>query len=231
MGNGTLRGNLGRGLRLIQTIMDAKNIKVACCGPSGSGKTTLCQGLQKELGLRFIPSSVGLIFGESQKKKLAEFGYENKGHQNVINMSNANPEFGKLFQEYALEARNSLISNGADQLIVDRSPVDNVTYASLQCLHNWTEEEFEKFYGFALDSLCHLTHIIYVKSVCPDIEVNFSRVANKHYQHMVDQVFEYYLAKMSREAGIHGPKILVIDTWPENPMDRVIQAKEFILED
>jgi len=208
--------------------MDAKNIKVACCGPSGSGKTTLCNLLSEQLHLRFIPSSVGLIFTDQQKEHLAEFGYKNMGHQNVINLSNANPEFGKTFQQYALEARANILSYGADQMILDRSPVDNLTYASLQCGHNFTEKEFEKFFEEALEAFENLTHLIYVKSVCPDIEVNNSRVANLYYQRMVDRVFEYYLTELQGTTEC-GPKVLVIDTWSDDPQDRAELAKKFIL--
>lgn len=203
----------------------SKQLKLCCTGTSGSGKTTLSKIIAGLTGIEFIPSSVGLIMNEEQKAILrSRFNYDNIGHKNVINLSSSDPLFGKTFQMIALSNRSDLIEKKAS-FIMDRSPIDNVTYMLTQCSHNMSEMEIESFIRLAQRAYVKLDGVIYIKPCQPGgkIEDNQSRVANKYYQSMVDSVFQMvydtYFSKL--QVLTH-----IIDFWGLE--EREFEALRFI---
>lgn len=200
--------------------MENPNFKIAMFGPSGGGKTTLAKLIPLLVPVTFIPGSVHKIFTEEQQQELLQYGYVcgEAGHRRVINLSSINPEFGGKFQKYAILERRKMILE-KDNFVTDRSPVDNLTYFHLQCSHNQSEQAIRDMIDICQDTYSNLTHAIYVKSVLPEgvaIEDNESRVPNKYFQVMVDQIFEAFYFRyfaFPTNMPVKAPKVLVIDFW------------------
>jgi hypothetical protein len=187
-------------------------MKIAMFGPSGGGKTTLTKIIPTLVPVTYIPGSVYThLLSYNQKEELAsKYGYIGTGHQAVINLSSINPAFGGDFQKFALMQRRKLIENN-NNFVTDRSPIDNLTYFHLQCSHNQTEKATEDFIRYTQELYQELTHAIFVRTVNPQgIEDNDSRVANIHYQRMVDSVFEFLFKRYFQDLPV---KTLVLDTW------------------
>ena len=201
-------------------------MKVAMMGHSGSGKTTQCLLLNNRMGLAFTANSAGLIIPAVVQQKLHnKYGWSQSGHADVIRLSNINPGFGLDFQDAVLEARTNFIMDN-DDFIIDRSPVDNVTYFLLQASHLQSERSCQKFIETAQYAYRKLTHVVLLSNPSGEIEDNGSRVANSVYQGMVASVFNYVFEKYFK--GLEkGPKVLILDTWGEIE-DRYTQISSFL---
>lgn len=201
-------------------------MKIAMFGPSGGGKTTLTKIIPTLVPVEYIPGSVytHLLDFEQKERLKNKYGYIGTGHRAVINLSSINPEFGGDFQLYAAMQRRKLIEEN-DDFVTDRSPIDNLTYFHLQCSHNQTEEATTDFIRYCQEVFKGLTHAVYVKTTNPNgIEDNDSRVANIHYQRMVDSVFEFLFKTYFLPLGV---PCLVIDSWDLN--GRIDSLKDFFL--
>lgn len=190
-------------------------MKIAMSGSSGSGKTTLGNWIADEFNLKHIPCSAGDLLDGNDLSFLKEsFNYEgNEGHYGVIKRSAENGEFGYLFQNMLLNNRTHLISNN-DDFIMDRSPVDNLTYFISQVgFHPGMEDRLaEIFIQKCFRAWNMLTHVIYVKAVQPGkVENNGSRIVNKYWQQAIDAQFDHWFKTLFFTDK--NPKILRINFW------------------
>lgn len=199
-------------------------LKIALSGPSGLGKTTLCKFIESEFDVVHLSTSAGDILNYYDKKVLGDrFGYSGKGHQNVINLSSQYPEFGKLFQVMVLNRRGSQINNNSG-FVIDRTPIDNVSYMLTQNAHNMGEEDVKLFIQRAQEYYQGLTHVIQIRysSDIPGIEDNNSRIPNVYYQRFISDVFMGVFSRYF--SNLTGPKVITIDFWS------LIQRKELVKE-
>lgn len=179
----------------------ALDLKVALCGPSGSGKSTLATKISELKGLRYTENSAGLLLSpEDQEFLMNQYGWTKSGHKDVIKLSHQNSGFAWEFQWRLLLTRMVFIQNNHN-FVIDRSPVDNLTYFLLQSAIMVTPELTEKFIWWAQKALEGLTHIIFIPTMLTgEIENNGSRIANYEYQRLVTASFEHvwdtYFARM-----------------------------------
>lgn len=189
-------------------------ILIGFTGPSGSGKTTLAKWLSQEnfgdnVEIHYFEGSASLTHTEAQRKYLTEtYGYEPKGHQNVINLSSQNPDFGYDFQKLLALGREERINdylNGLDDdgklhiVITDRTFIDIMVYTSLQCGHNLSQKQHLDILNSCEQKQKSLFDLTIV--VAPNenwTEDNGSRVSNNTYQNtVVMPVVDYFGRKLS----------------------------------
>jgi len=203
-----------------------KRMKIAFAGPSGLGKTTLAHLVADRLKIAHPSTSAGDIFTREDKYNLKDlYGYEGKGHQNVINLSASDPEFGVTFQNVLLSRRAKQIEDN-NPVVLDRCPIDNVVYMLTQAGHNMRETQVNEFINRAQLAYLELSHVIMIRysSDIPFIEDNKSRVPNRYFQQYISDVFGgVYVRYFSH---IIGPRVIEIDFW--NLEERVKTALAFI---
>jgi len=163
-------------------------------GPSGSGKTTLAKKVSERLNIPFIETSAGKVLSAEAKDKLkgmCPLWSGEGGHSQVIQLSAIYPDFGYAFQEAILNARGTLLFTNS-QVILDRGPVDNLTYFLLQVGPFITNSSvLENFIEKCKRIQRQVTHLIRVPSLFPEIEDNNSRIASTHFQRLSSAVFDY----------------------------------------
>lgn len=187
-------------------------MKIAFTGASGSGKTTLVKHVSKELGIPHFSGSSGDLKIDSDKKYLFDkYGFSGEaGHLNVIQESHKNPEFGFELQCMIQERRAELIRDH-DNLITDRSPLDNWVYFLLQSAPYQTDEVVEEFMEKCINAMRSLDFVIYIPSMIP-IENNGSRVTTLHYQRAMDSIFNKYWLEFKIRLETNGPVMSKIET-------------------
>lgn len=205
-------------------------MKIGLTGPSGSGKTTLATYIQSIVpGMEFVAGSASLMHSERSKAHLKiTYGYEALGHKAVINKSNENPKFGYDFQALLLKDREEKLS-GMNNIITDRTPVDNLTYFMLQCAHNQSEHSVTMFISNAVKAIRNigLTHLVLVSPCDGWTEDNDSRVANNYYQHTVYSVFQHVIKRYFWQAlEDHGIGFLDLYFWDLEQRKSIL--KQFI---
>jgi hypothetical protein len=171
------------------------NCRIALCGASGSGKSTMARVIAEELGIPYKENSAGLLLKPEQQDDLVrKYGWTKSGHRDVIRLSNINPGFAWDFQYELLKTRAEFIA-GNNPFVIDRSPVDNITYFLLQTSHLVEQKMCETFFAEAQRAMMPITHLIFLPTENPGhwVEENDSRIANYHYQRMVTSVFEHVL--------------------------------------
>jgi len=201
-------------------------MKIAFAGPSGLGKTTLAHLVADRLKIDHPSTSAGDIFTREDKFNLKDaYGYEGKGHQNVINMSAMDPEFGMTFQNVILNRRAEQIEN-INPVVLDRCPIDNVVYMLTQVAHNIHEASVKEFINKAQMAYMQLTHVIIIRYSpdIPFIEDNDSRVPNRYFQQYISDVFGGVYTRYF--SHIIGPMVMEIDFW--NLENRVNTVLEFV---
>jgi thymidylate kinase len=206
-------------------------MKIVCAGPSGSGKTTLAKAIAKELNLKFIENSAGLVMLPEDKESLKNrYMYTGAhGQKGVINQSHLNPSFGFDFQYSILRARTKLLAEN-DNIVLDRSPLDPIVFYLNQVAHNQTQFLSESFIESAAQIFLNsgITHLIRIPLLNPErtIEDDNSRVPNWYFQKKVDYLFDlaielvgvYFEKNLNLEGTIHGkglslPKVHRVNTW------------------
>jgi adenylate kinase family enzyme len=187
--------------------------KICFAGPSGIGKTTLCKYLDEKIEEPWKSTSAGDILNKQEKEVLRkEFGYSAQGHKNVINLSSKEPDFGKVFQNMVLRARNRQLET-SEGIILDRSPLDNLVYMLTQASHNMSEDEVFRFITearWAWEKLDYVFIILHSDDV-PGVEDNNSRVPNRYFQKYISDVFRGTYFKYLQD--IQGPIVNIIDFW------------------
>jgi len=203
--------------------MEQKPLKIAFSGPSGLGKTTLCKFVSDRFEVSHLSTSAGDIMNNQDKELLGKkFGYHSQGHKAVINKSSANPDFGIAFQNMILARRAHQISDN-NNMVIDRSPLDNVSYMLSQIAHNMTESGIQTFVEEAQEAWRELTHVIIIKhsNDIPRIEDNGSRVPNKFFQQYISDVFSGTYFRFF--ANQPGPQVIFIDYWDLNDRKRLVE--------
>jgi len=206
--------------------------KIAIAGPSGTGKTTIAEYIAQTLGVRHITSKETRVVSDDIKdrwaKKYLYFG--DCGHKRLINLQNEFPQFGMEWQEEMLYARGRVIKENTN-FIMDRSPIDSLTYMLNQVSHNVYDPKYiDSFIKNVADQLRELTHVIFIPYSNPDwVEENGSRIASVPFQKLMSSSFEHviseylvkhvYKVEFSPEGRLtHGripwkPGLLVLDMW------------------
>lgn len=211
-------------------------MKVAFTGSSGSGKTTLVCWVSEEFGLKHISGSAGDVLKQEDKDYLkSAYGYPGDlGHPGVIVKSANDVEYGYKNQVLLQKRRAEIISNNFN-FVIDRSPLDNLTYMINQVgfHHSITDPIVKQFAENCLRAWNMLTHVIFVRACQPyseGIENNKSRVSNWWYQKSIDAQFSNWLyewfIRENSNRGIKGPEILVISFWDLEK--RKIAIKQFL---
>lgn len=193
--------------------MDKRELRIAFAGPSGLGKTTLGRIVAKRLKLQHPSTSAWDVLSEVDKRYLYEnFGYTQKGHRNVINLSNSVPNFGTEFQRLVLEARIKQIHNSPNT-VLDRCPIDNIVYMLSQVSHNMQEGRVQYLIEQAQRAYQMLTHVIIIKysSDIPFIADNNSRVTNRYFQQYISDVFGGVYNRYFSQ--LVGPRVIALDFW------------------
>ncbi len=193
--------------------MEKEKMRICFAGPSGLGNSTLAHVIAKRLKLPHPSTSAGDLFTYDDKVFLKEnFDYEGKGHKSVINLSSTSPDFGIYFQQLLLNRRSEQIKS-YDRVVLDRSPIDNVTYMLTQAAHNMDEKRVLEFITEAQSvylELDYLILIIYSHDI-PLIEDNKSRIPNRYFQIYISDVF---MGTFNRYfSHIIGPRVITIDFW------------------
>lgn len=174
-------------------------MKIAFAGPSGSGKTTLVKYIEEDFKLKWLNGSSGQLKTEQENKTLTELGLKvGGGHQQVIQSGHANPEAAWLNQDRILTNRANLFADN-DNFVTDRSPIDVLVYATIQCGPYVDDHRLTDLVKDAFQACKHLTHIIYIPTMLYPIENNGSRITNYLYQKAMGKVFEMYLEMMEQE--------------------------------
>lgn len=189
-------------------------MKIAFSGPSGLGKTTLCKYVQQEFGTPWLSTSAGDILSPEVKDHFKVlFQYKGSGHRDVINLSSQYPSFGAQFQQFLLEARGLQIKDN-ETFIIDRCPIDNVSYMLSQNSHNMDEDKVRSFISKAQEIYRELDIVIQIRfsSEIPSIEDNGSRVSNRFYQQYMSDVFTGVFSRYFAPS-LQGPKVYTIDFW------------------
>lgn len=198
--------------------------KIACVGPSGSGKTTMAEYLAKKLNMKFIRNSAGLIIPKATQEQLFErYGWSKSGHKDVIRLSHINPEFGLEYQKAILEARTAIIHN-TESFIMDRSPIDNVTYFITQASMYQPIAVCEDFINHAREVAQELTHLFAFHTMDYEVEDNQSRVSNVYFQRSVDAVFDDTLKRYFEKPMKLTTRITHLKTWD------LIEKKSIVLQ-
>jgi len=203
-----------------------KPMKIAFSGPSGLGKTTLANIVADRLEFPHPSTSAGDVFTEHDKFYMRRvFGYEGKGHQNVINMSAEQPKFGYYFQHRLLTLRAEQIAQPGP-FVLDRCPIDNIVYMLTQVGHNLPEDVIRPMIEEAQEAYMALSHIIMIRysNDIPQIEDNDSRVPNRYFQQYISDVFGGVYTRYF--AHIMGPRVITLDFW--RLQDRISTVMEFV---
>jgi len=200
-------------------------MKIVCIGPSGAGKTTLAKWIAEEYGLEFVSSSAWDLLSSEDKSFLKkEYDYKPEGHLNVIRKSFENANFTRDFQVLVEAKRAALLASGLDDMITDRSPIDNVTYYLLQASMMLSDEFTAQFIEAAVETWEeHVDAAIFVNFVNKKIEDNNSRISKVYYQRMTNAVFNYVYTEYFEGKGV---PVLHIDYWDLEK--RKINVKAFI---
>lgn len=192
-----------------------KTKRIFFAGPSGTGKTTLAKFIAEELDLPYLRGSAGHIMSDSVKANLFnQYGWESKGHQNVITMGHQNPAFGKRFQDETLKARVNMIRNKS-HFVTDRSFLDLIIYYSQQIAQHLGDDTTGTFVYNCLEFLNKYTDVlIYVDFKNPaSVENNGSRISNRVYQKSMSYIFKGVLEDLKQDKEFSRVKVLVIDYW------------------
>ena len=205
-------------------------MKVAIAGPSGTGKTTIAEYIASTLGLSHVTSKETRQVPAEVSKKWADkyLYFGDCGHRRLINLQNAEPQFGMEWQYEMLKARGRVIGDRSN-FIMDRSPIDSLTYMLTQNAHNISNEYMGKFLTEVSAQLEELTHIIFMPYNNPNwVEDNGSRVASVpfqklmsvSFQHIIDEYLKkaVYIVEVQNNRILGGrmpwkPGLLVLDMW------------------
>lgn len=208
--------------------------KIACVGPSGSGKTTMASYLEEKLHMKFIRNSAGIIIPKAKQTEFKEkYGWTKSGHQDVIRLGHINPMFGLEYQKAILEARAEIIRT-TPSFILDRSPIDNVTYFLLQASMYQPIQQCEEFINYARSTAQELTHLFAFHTMDYEVEDNQSRVSNVYFQRAIDAVFDDTLKRYFERPLKMTTRITHLKTWDLvekktivlNVFDDFLNAKE-----
>lgn len=195
-------------------------MKVALAGPSGTGKTTLTKFIEDTTELKFTSNSALDLFTEEDMAKLFSMGYRGTGHKEVIELSMANYKFGGEFQRRLLLRRGEFIEQN-DNFIIDRSPIDNLSYFMYQNGFLATEEFITEFSNTVVDYIKVLDIVIFIPTYNTSIENNGSRISNLYFQQMVSQIFRFCIHRFKLDQYV---RIETINFWDLN------KRKSFVTE-
>lgn len=197
-------------------------MRVCFTGSSGSGKTTLVHYVQQEFELPWLNGSSGGLKDDVTIDRIESLGLkQGQGHREIIQSGHAHPTAAWENQKAILLGRNNLM-NAHDRFVTDRSPIDNMVYATLQCGPYQHETDMNEFMDNALSAMARPTHLIYIPSMLPSIEDNGSRITNPMYQRAVDFVFKGMIEEIYDCGTPWLPKLLTLNVVDLEERKRII---------
>lgn len=209
------------------------DLKIGFCGPSGTGKTTLAKYTAEQFDIPYHALSATMVL---EQANLSEKDDEirGKGHRFIINTSGEKPIWGVEFQREVLNSRRAII-DPLVSVVTDRTPIDNFVYMMAQSSHNSTDEEIAQFFEDCFASYQKFDHLFYVTLATgqPFIEDNGSRIPNKAYQEMINELFKLYFLKFEKRAKkelishkpgeIKLPRLWMVDGWDWNQRTKFVK--------
>ena len=172
-----------------------------------------------EYELTYKPLSANTVLTEMGY----DFGAKEMGHRWIINNSSEKIDWGIEFQEQLLKSRINALK-GLDNVIIDRTPIDNLVYSMYECLHNvdekWVEALRKKAFEFYL-TFDLIIFIPYSKEQ-GKIEDNGSRIPNIYFQELISTIFESQVRiihdmlfdeVMESTHNVPAPKFIKITQW------------------
>lgn len=197
-----------------------KNKRIYISGCSGTGKSTLAKWIAEEYKIPFIETSTKPLWEEFNISK----------HNDIISRSVNDPHWGLKFQRACLDMRKDVLQfDKSIDFVTDRSPMDNIVYFLLQNAPHLTEDDCTDYIADAIAQFAYNTHIIHITySLDIKLEDDKMRVANQHYQLMVDAIFgrAYYLYYNYIKNHKLQNEILQLTVWDWET--RIGQVKEYL---
>ncbi len=167
------------------------NLRICISGPSGVGKSTLATEISKAYNIPFITTSTKPLWDK----------YKIRSHQELIERTLVDPQWGIDFQDEVLDYRiNKLL--GVKDFVTDRSPLDNLAYFLMQNSYNTSEEKTAKYIQRCKDAMALFTGIIVIPFTDEVVlENDGKRVNNRYYQEYTNAVFVLAAKIMRQEFG------------------------------
>lgn len=163
-------------------------MRIAFTGASGAGKTTMVHYVRDTYSIPWIDGSSGIIKTQQDQLDIQGMGLKlGKGHAEVIKSGHMFPDAAWVNQRRILDRRADLF-NYNDSFVTDRSPIDCIVYAIMQCGPYVKQEDLKELIDKATRVLKRLDYLIYVRPLS-FVQDNGSRIANLYYQMAVDAVF------------------------------------------
>lgn len=204
--------------------MAKENLKIALCGPSGSGKSTLARKISELTDIPYKENSAGLLLPPADQEYLVnQYGWSKAGHAEVIKLSHKNAGFAWEFQYRLLQARSKFMAE-TPTFIIDRSPVDNLTYFLLQTAIMVDNDKIQHFINSSLQAMRDVSHLIFIPTMLiGSVENNGSRIASYEYQRLVTACFQHVIKTYFKN---YINRLLVLDTYDFD--ERVNLVKDFL---
>lgn len=188
--------------------------KILISGVSGIGKTTLAHYISSRLRIPFINGSSKILWEK----------YGLKSHLDILKMGIIDPGKGLNFQNELLTERFKL-SADHENLVTDRSPLDNIVYFLLQNSSTASEKSIDMYIDRCMkyfENQGDNIKLIYLSHRTEDrpIEDDSMRISNRFFQDYVvgpifDEVWDNYFAS----SNIHSVRISDWD-W-EKRVDKI----------
>jgi ABC-type oligopeptide transport system ATPase subunit len=176
-------------------------------GTSGIGKTTLAKYISQRYRIPFVEGSSKVLWDK----------YHIKTHKELMDMAIKDPKLSLQFQIDLLEIRmQNMINN--ENLVSDRSFVDNFVYFLLQNSTGIPQEETEHYLGLCREyaKLCKDPKYIYLSHNLIDkdkfiIENDGKRIDNPFFQnHIVGPIFDDVLKNDLLDLKLHNKNFKII---------------------
>lgn len=204
-------------------------MRIGLCGPSGTGKTTLAKYIAEVLDIPYKPLSATMVLEELG----IDMGIKGMGHRWLINNSSKDVSWGLQVQARILESREATIHNMKD-VVIDRTPVDNLVYAMYEVSHNSTESWIEDYRQKVFDFYKTFDLIIFIPYTDSQgmVEDNGSRIPNRYFQELITGIFASQLDIIHEHFDSNDlpqPSFLELNEWNYDRRKHLIN-RQFITE-
>lgn len=185
-------------------------MRIAICGGSGSGKTTLAKYISEKFDIPYVFTD-----GEALR---AKYGYSS--HKAIIADAGIDPQRALNYQMDLLNERIAKLT-ASDNLVMDRSLVDNATYFLLQLSPHISGDRTLQFISKCVLSQPKITHQIFIPPCYSGLpEDDGVRIQNRDYQDLSYHTAEFVATKyfgfnlVNTVQPTHPYcKVLILDKW------------------